>query len=67
MRVVVQGGIEWLKENGVKVIDLNSVECIEMLKNFTEKYHSLSGIARMEESVAWNAKLLPKYGTKDGE
>ncbi len=33
-----QGGIEWLKENGVKVIDLNSAECIEMLKNFTEKY-----------------------------
>lgn len=31
-----QGGIEWLKENGVEVIDLNSVECIEMLKNYIE-------------------------------
>lgn len=30
------GGIEWLRENGVKVIDLNSVECIEMLKNYIE-------------------------------
>ncbi|MGI8467500.1 MAG: nucleoside deaminase [Pyrinomonadaceae bacterium] len=29
-----QGGIEWLKENGVKVVDLNSRECIEMLKNY---------------------------------
>lgn len=25
------GGIEWLKENGVEVIDLNSRECAEML------------------------------------
>lgn len=30
------GGIEWLRENGVKVIDLNSEECIEMLKNYIE-------------------------------
>ncbi len=30
------GGIEWLKENGVKVIDLNSSECVEMLKNYIE-------------------------------
>ena len=30
-----QGGIEWLRENGVEVIDLNSNECIEMLKNYT--------------------------------
>lgn len=29
-----QGGIEWLRENGVEVIDLNSRECIEMLNNF---------------------------------
>ncbi len=30
------GGIEWLKENGVEVIDLNSAECIEMLKQYIE-------------------------------
>lgn len=29
-----EGGIEWLKENGVEVIDLNSTECIEMLKQY---------------------------------
>jgi cytosine deaminase len=29
-----QGGIEWLKENGVKVIDLNSLECIELLGGY---------------------------------
>ena len=28
------GGVEWLKENGVEVIDLNSNECIEMLGEF---------------------------------
>jgi cytosine/creatinine deaminase len=26
-----RGGIDWLRENGVKVIDLNSLECAEML------------------------------------
>ena len=26
-----RGGIDWLRENGVKVIDLNSAECTEML------------------------------------
>ena len=29
-----QGGIEWLKENGVKIIDLDSAECVEMLNEF---------------------------------
>ena len=29
-----QGGIDWLRENGVDVIDLNSAECIEMLGTF---------------------------------
>ncbi len=30
------GGIEWLKDNGVEVIDLNSAECIELLRNYIE-------------------------------
>ena len=29
-----QGGVEWLRENGVEVIDLASRECVEMLGNF---------------------------------
>lgn len=29
-----QGGIDWLRECGVKVIDLNSAECIEMLADY---------------------------------
>jgi cytosine/creatinine deaminase len=28
------GGIDWLKENGVEVIDLNSAECIELLGKY---------------------------------
>jgi cytosine deaminase len=28
------GGIEWLRENGVEVIDLNSIECISMLSEY---------------------------------
>ena len=31
-----EGGINWLRENGVEVIDLNSQECIDMLKNYIE-------------------------------
>lgn len=28
------GGIDWLRENGVEVIDLNSQECIRMLADY---------------------------------
>lgn len=28
------GGIEWLKENGVQVINLNSQECVKMLADY---------------------------------
>ncbi len=33
-----EGGIEWLRENGVEVIDLNSDECVEMLRDFIAAY-----------------------------
>ncbi len=29
-----EGGVEWLLENGVKVIDLKSQECVEMLRDY---------------------------------
>jgi len=29
-----RGGIDWLRENGVDVIDMNSGECIEMLRRY---------------------------------
>ena len=29
-----QGGIAWLRENGVQIIDLNSQECISMLADY---------------------------------
>ncbi|HQU93010.1 MAG TPA: nucleoside deaminase [Pyrinomonadaceae bacterium] len=28
------GGVEWLRENGTEIIDLNSTECIEMLRDY---------------------------------
>ena len=28
------GGLDWLRETGVEVIDLNSQECIQMLGDF---------------------------------
>jgi cytosine/creatinine deaminase len=31
------GGIDWLIENGVRVINLNSQECIEMLADYIKK------------------------------
>ncbi len=41
-----QGGIEWLKEYGVEVIDLNSAECIKLLKDFIS-----------ENSEIWNEDI----------
>ena len=32
-----QGGIDWLKEKGVEVIDLNSQECTDILASFIKK------------------------------
>ncbi len=40
------GGIEWLKGNGVKVVNLNSPECIEMLGDFIK-----------ENSDIWNEDI----------
>ncbi|MEA1882313.1 MAG: nucleoside deaminase [Candidatus Marinimicrobia bacterium] len=28
------GGVEWLKQNGIEIIDLNSDDCISMLANY---------------------------------
>jgi cytosine deaminase len=28
------GGLDWLRENGVEVIDLHSRECVELLANY---------------------------------
>lgn len=36
-----QGGLDWLRENGVTVIDLRSAECIQMLKDFTTAHPEL--------------------------
>lgn len=32
-----RGGIDWLRENGVGVIDLHSTECIELLADYVRK------------------------------
>lgn len=36
-----QGGIDWLRENGVQVIDLHSQECIDMLARFVREHPEL--------------------------
>ena len=33
-----QGGIDWLRENGIEVIDLHSHECIELLAKYVDKH-----------------------------
>ena len=35
------GGVEWLREAGVRVIDLNDAVCIEMLARFIESHRAL--------------------------
>ena len=32
--VTFQGGVDWLRENGVTVIDLGSQECVELLSGY---------------------------------
>jgi len=32
------GGIEWLRENGVEVVDLDSAECADLLGAFIERH-----------------------------
>lgn len=33
-----QGGIDWLRENGIEVIDLRSQECIELLAKYVNEH-----------------------------
>jgi cytosine deaminase len=33
-----RGGIDWLRENGIDVIDLHSAECIQMLAKFVTEH-----------------------------
>ncbi len=33
-----QGGIDWLRENGVKVVDLDSQECVDLLTSFIDAH-----------------------------
>lgn len=33
-----QGGIDWLRENGVNVVDLDSDECYELLQGFITRH-----------------------------
>jgi len=36
-----QGGLDWLRENGVTVIDLKSAECIQLLGDFIRAHPEL--------------------------
>lgn len=33
-----QGGIDWLRENGVKIIDMESQECVDLLGTFIDAH-----------------------------
>jgi cytosine deaminase len=33
-----QGGIDWLRESGVNVIDLDNQECVDLLGNFIDRH-----------------------------
>jgi cytosine deaminase len=36
--VTFQGGLAWLRENGVEVVDLLSAECVEMLAGYIREH-----------------------------
>jgi len=33
-----QGGVDWLRENGIEVVDMNNAECKEVLGGFIAKF-----------------------------
>lgn len=33
-----QGGVEWLRSNGVEVIDLDNAECVELMRDYISKH-----------------------------
>jgi cytosine deaminase len=33
-----QGGVHWLRERGIEVVDLDSCECVELLTSFTHAH-----------------------------
>jgi len=45
------GGIEWLRENGVEVVDLRSAECIDMMTAFISANPALWNEDIGEESI----------------
>ena len=36
-----QGGIQWLRERGINVVDLDSIDCVGILKDFISAHASL--------------------------
>jgi cytosine deaminase len=36
-----QGGIDWLRQRGVKVLDLDSADCVQLLAAFIERHPDL--------------------------
>jgi cytosine deaminase len=36
-----EGGVEWLRESGVTIVDMNSRECVEMLGEFIQEHPEL--------------------------
>jgi creatinine deaminase len=44
MKVIVgesrtfRGGVDWLRENGVEIIDMGSIECEQLLTTFIERH-----------------------------
>jgi cytosine deaminase len=33
-----QGGVDWLRENGVEIIDLHSPDCIDLLSSYIKAH-----------------------------
>jgi creatinine deaminase len=36
--VTFKGGVDWLRESGVQIIDLNSDECIKLMSDFIQRH-----------------------------
>jgi len=54
------GGVDWLRENGVEVIDLDSSACRELLEGYIAKHRDVWNEDIGEEEVPVAGEILPK-------
>jgi creatinine deaminase len=59
--ITFEGGIDWLRENGIEVVDLSSQQCVAMMREFIDKNPELwkEDIGEAQSSQRGTLAFLP--------